>query len=239
MSHRIAHAHAYPFAIPDESYLLRDGAKAPLPAGTGHRRGRTPVIASGSNRSPERLAVKYAAQTGHAVPVERIWLDDFDSVFASHITGYGSIAATVQHSPGTRVALAINWLDDPQLEVMHETESVGRHYHFGRLDRLTMTLDHGGSLDVAYAYITLLGCLASDEGTPLALSAVAAEGRRFPALSQPEVQRLVHARVGDGLEPEAFVLSNIEDTEARRAREARLRADARPFAWPHWEAVSV
>jgi len=239
MPHRIAHAHAYPFAIPEESYLLRDGVKEALPAGTGHRRGRVPVIASGSNRSPERLATKYAALTGHAVPVERIWLDDFDSVFASHITGYGSIAATVQHSPGTRVALAITWLDDPQLEVMHETESVGRHYHFGRLDRLSMRLDHGGALDSAYAYVTLLGCLASDDGTPLALSAVAAEGRRFPALSQPEVQRLVHARVGGGLEPDAFVLSNIEDIEARREREARLCRGAQPFDWPHWTVVPV
>lgn len=239
MPHRIAHAQAYPFAIPDESYVLRDGAKQPLPAGTGHRRERTPVIASGSNRSPERLAVKYAALSGHSVPVERIWLDDFDSVFASHITGYGSIAATVQHSPGTCVALAVNWLDDDQLAIMHETESVGRHYHFGRLDRLSMTLDHGGALDTAYAYVTLLGCLASEDGMPLALSAVTAEGRRFPAFSQHEVQRLVQARVGDGDDLETFVLTNIEDIETRRAREARLRAGAQPFAWPHWEIVEV
>lgn len=239
MPHRIVHAYAYPFAIPEESYLLRDGEKQPLPAGADHRRERTPVLASGSNRSHEQLARKYARLTGHEVPVERIWLDDFDSVFASHITGYGSIAATVQHSPGTRVELAINWLDDDQLEIMHGTESVGRHYHFARLDRLSMTLDHGGALDLAFAYVTILGCLSSDEATPIALREVRAEGRRFPAMGQREVQHLVHARVGDGLGQEAFVLSNVEDPETRRAREARLRMNSLPFAWPHWEVLAV
>ena len=59
----IRRALEYPYPAPPHSYLYdaaRPGGWAPLPADAGLLEGRTPVLAVGSNRAPERLAQKFA-----------------------------------------------------------------------------------------------------------------------------------------------------------------------------------
>ena len=56
----VALASGYPYAFPACSYLFRDGAQHPLPAGLpALLADRVPVIACGSNRAPEQLARKF------------------------------------------------------------------------------------------------------------------------------------------------------------------------------------
>ena len=61
-SDRLALAKGYPFPAPAASFLFAEGDHRPLipadAADQGLFAGRTPVVAHGSNRSPEQLARK-------------------------------------------------------------------------------------------------------------------------------------------------------------------------------------
>jgi hypothetical protein len=136
----------YPYDITAHSFTFIEGEAAPFDA--AHTIGRRPVIGYGSNQSPLRLRQKYG--TDHApIPVQRAWLDDHDVVFAAHFAGYGALPAALRHVPGTRVAVAVTWLSDAELAVMHPTEI--EHYHFARLEGLTLDLDGGETIDAAWA----------------------------------------------------------------------------------------
>jgi len=80
------------------------------------------------------------------------------------------------------------------------------------------------------AYATRHGCLQLG-GRELALTAIAAERRRFETIAQPDVL----ARVRDELEPGAdldeFILRAIRDPAVAAARTAQLRAGAAPAGW--------
>ncbi len=232
---RLTRAAAYPFAIPAESVLFREGRAEPLDPGDLDRltRGRVPVIACGSNQSPDQLARKYdGVEAAVTIPVVRAWLTDFDAVYSAHITTYGSVAATLQHRPGTTVALSVLWLTEDQLARMHTTEAPGENYVYSRLDRLHLRLDGGRVLATAWAYTSLHGCLV-DGGEMAALAAMPARGRTLPARHQPDMLRRIHGRLAPAMEFDDFILENIADRRARRRRIDALRADAAPFAWPH------
>jgi hypothetical protein len=90
---RLALARAYPFAIPEGSYLLDGGAIRPPASLDGvDLAQRVPVLAVGSNQAQDHLRRKFAQMASPLrLPVTRAWLDDFDVVYATHVTRYGSI----------------------------------------------------------------------------------------------------------------------------------------------------
>ena len=116
-------ARCYPYCRPGACYLFRAGEARTLPEAVARAElfaERTPVIAHGSNRSPRQLARKFGAAA--EIPVSRAWLGDYDVVYSAHITQYGAVASTLQYRPGTRVRLAVNWLDQAQLARMPGNE---------------------------------------------------------------------------------------------------------------------
>ena len=228
---------SYPYEAPAHSYLFRGGEAVPAAIGAREREGRIPVLACGSNRAPAQLKRKFAGIAGAEIAAERVFLADFDSVYAAHISGYGSIAATLQHSPGTRVELFITWLPEVLMERMHATEGRGAFYDYVRLDGLALEGEGGARFGSAYAYAFRGGCLALG-GTPAAVAAVPAAGRRFPALTEAKVQAAAQAKLGESGPLEDFVLAAVHDQAVRLAREARLCADALPFAWPHVTVIA-
>jgi hypothetical protein len=235
---RLALAKAYPFAIPAGSYLLSGGAAMPLPHfATLDLAGRVPVLAVGSNQSPEHLARKFAHLDGACeVPVTRAWLDDFDVVYATHVTRYGSVPGNLHPAPGARVRLSVTWLDAHQLPAMHVTEIAGENYVFARLDGIALQLDDGPRLDSVCAYVSLHGSL-NEAGSPVGLAAMQAEGRAHPALDQPGVLALLHGRAGADLPLDDLIIDAIERPERRAALTALLRRDPLPFAWPRMEVL--
>ena len=76
--------------------------------------------------------------------------------------------------------------------------------------------------------MTKHGCLTID-GEQVAVAGVAAEGRRFPALTAIEAVDAVRRRLAPDRTLEEFVLENVTDPELAAERTAVLRADARPF----------
>ncbi len=230
MPHRIRHAKAYPFPIPDRSFLYDNGETRALDHAVMPRAGRVPVLAAGSNQSPEQLHRKYAETADDTViPSQRGRLHDFDVVYAAHLTAYGSVPATFQASPGTAVTVFVLWLDAAQLRRMHETEG---NYTYDHLTGIRIELDDGlAPLSEAFAYSALVGCL-NHAGGPLSIAEIAAEGRRFPSASQSEAMGHLRDRLAPGRALDDFILDHLEDRELHRARSRAIGADALPLTFP-------
>jgi hypothetical protein len=226
---RLQRARNYPYAIPQRSFVYRDGAPTAFDARL--LRGRTPVLAIGSNQSPERLAQKFGHDASHVIPVQRARLADFDVVFCAHIASYGAVPAMLQTSPGAEVSVAVTWLDDVQLAIMHASEMSAANYLFAELLTLRLTLDDGSTAGSAFAYVTTRGHL-SHEGAPVALSAIDCAGRRYDARTTGEALELVRERVAPDAHADAFVHRLVTEPHYRRQVTERLAEDAGAFEHP-------
>lgn len=231
----LALAKSYPYSAPETSYLFAGGEAGPI--GQADFAGRVPVLAHGSNRSPAQLLRKYGA--GATIPVSYGWLADYDVVYSAHITQYGAVASTLQHRPGTRVRLAVTWLDQAQLARMHETEGPS-NYAFGRLAGIELKVEHGPLADHAEAFVYLgrNGCLDLDEA-PVGLAAVAAEGRRHRAHHQEEALDLVRGRHRPGSTLDQMILEAVRRPDRRLALTAEMKARAIPIAAPHFQELEA
>ena len=236
-------AKGYPYAAPAGSYLYRDGKAAALngaldPALTA---GRVPVIAHGSNRAPEQIHRKFGHLAGRdsEIPVTRAWLHDHDVVYSAHMTRYGSISATLHEAPGTRVQVYVTWLTETQVERMHETEIGAGNYGYGRMSRVTLAVESGPTLNEAFAYLSVHGCLANPEkaGAPLALAAVPAERRVHRHVDQEAALAVLHAAHHPDDTLDAMILANIKNTPQRRRLVEALQASAVPWSVPGFELL--
>lgn len=234
---RLARATSYPYAAPHASYVLtRQGAVAlaegALPSDLEQR---VPVLAVGSNRAPEQLLRKFAPLGRTTLPVTTARLADFDSVYSAHLTRYGAVPATLQHSPGTTVTLAVTWLTAAQLARMHATEA--GNYHYGMLDGIRLE-SAGRVLDRVHAYASHRGCLCFD-GQPLALAAIAAEGRRFAAATETEALDKVRARLSPSERLDDFVGIAISESGIRAAHTLAMATDALPLAYARYHTFAI
>ena len=200
--------------------------------------GRQPVLAHGSNRSPEQLARKFGSDA--EIPVTYGRLADYDVVYSAHMSQYGSIASTLYHTPGTAVRIAVNWLDADQLARMHETEGPSA-YAYGRMAGVSLRLESGPeeALNEATVYLSTSGCLAAEPGSrsPIGLRAVEAEGRGHPALDQGDVLELVRARYRPNLTLDDMILRKVADPDKRKALVAEMKAQAVAPPRPHFEEI--
>ena len=234
---RLALAKGYPFPAPDDSFLFQDGRHRPLTE--SERRngnifaGRTPVIAHGSNRSPEQLVRKYGVTA--RIPVTRGWLADYDVVYSAHITQYGAVASTLQYTPGARARIAVNWLDEVQLARMHVTEGPS-NYQYGEMVGIILALEAGPveRLDAAWIYFSKNGCLSRD-GAPLGMAAVEGESRPHDALPQEAALQHVRSRHRPDTGLDAMILEAIADGGYRQSLVAEMRAEAVPAKAPHFD----
>lgn len=193
--------------------------------------GRTPVLAVGSNQSPERLAQKFGDDASHVIPVERARLKHFDVVYSAHISSYGAVPAMLQVSEYSEVELAVTWLNDAQLEIMHHTEVRAANYAFALIEKIELSFEGSGQASSAYAYVSSRGHL-SHNGEAVALAAIECGGRRYPAMSTAQALEVVRERVAPELEADAFVLKLIADAIFRKAVSDLLAEDSRPFDHP-------
>src|SRR5215207_2198589 len=89
-------------------------------AGDGVKGRRVPLLAYGSNGSPEVLRRKLGDDA--FVPVVRATLRDFDVVYSSHISPYGSVPAAIYPCRGTSLQVCVLLVDAAQLATLDETE---------------------------------------------------------------------------------------------------------------------
>lgn len=223
-------AFGYPYAAPRQSWQFHDGRVEEFDP--DRRAGRTPVLAIGSNRAPEQLARKYADLPGTLIPVERVFLRDFDVVYAATLARYGAVPAMLQHVPGCRVEVMLTWLTEAQLARMHATELGAANYSFARLDQVHLETETGEVRTNAFCYVGARGAFGDDAAEAYALEAVPAEGRRLP---QADTRAMLarFARLFDWPgDVDSFTLTAIRDESLRRAWVAALAVHAEPFAYP-------
>jgi hypothetical protein len=183
----------YPYAVPDRSYLYRDGQAHEPPGGGFDLSGRTPLISYGANSAPEALARKLAALPGLEMPVERAELEGFDVVYSAHVSPYGAVPATLHESPGARAPV---FVIHPTLEQRQLLTASEPNYDLVEVNGIA-------------AYRSKHGCLQLD-GSPVALAAVRSQGRTLPELDQPAVLERVRAAVAPDLDLAEFVRACVE-----------------------------
>jgi hypothetical protein len=215
----VARALGYPFPREPGSFCWRDGRvetfDGDLPGGA------VPVVAHGSNASPEHLARKFGDLDGIVIPTIRATLLDHDVVYAPQISHYGSIPATLAPSPGTTVHVWVQYLCPRALERMDETEGVPGLYV--RITGMSPVLEDASRPEPAKtcAYLAVAGALKLS-GQPVALTEVPALGRRFSALTQSGVQEAIRKLLDAGPTLDDFIRENVEDAAVRKTRSRLL-----------------
>ena len=135
----------------------------------------------------------------------------------------------LQRAPGTTVELAVTWLDDEQLEIMHATEG---GYYYAEIEGVDLTYDDGTRADSVHLYVGREGHLVH-EAQPVALVEIDGEDRPHAARNTAQVLEIVHQRVAPDMPHDDFILRVIEDTEFRRDCSIQMSEDAVPFDYPY------
>jgi hypothetical protein len=245
----------YPWYRPERSYLLREGEPhllheldpgeraRTLERHAGAGSGRVSLLAFGSNAAARNLAIKLAHHTepeDREVLVLAGALHELDVVACAAVAVYGAMPATLAPSPGTGVRAALLRVTATQLTTLAWGEMP---YRLGRLRGAPFVVEDGVEgleLDAPLAFISRWGAFAPD-GVPLALAAVPATGRRFPAATQRElVDRAADIVLGpEGGGAEALTRRVFADTSATARRTLpALRPYAQPFAFPGWTPMA-
>lgn len=227
---RLTRALGYPYPIPDHSYVVHNGDVSPMLSdeAVGLRQGRIPVLAVGSNQSPAQIMRKFRGPDWHPIPCEKCVIHDFDTVFSAHISGYGSIAATLHPASGTSVSLYINWLHESHMERMHMTELGNENYAFAELTDIRIKTEFEFEMDRVHFYRGNIGAFMPD-GVPIPLAEVSAQNRQWVALNQKGIQERLQAMTAPTLKLDTFVLSSISEPEERARRATMMQQCAEPF----------
>ena len=225
-------ARAYPYDSPPQSYLYQNGSV--LDFQPDQTINRTPVLAFGSNKSPEQLRRKFGNLPDCDIPVEYVKLHDFDIVFAAHITSYGAVPAMLQHCKGVVAKVALTWLDDQQLEMMHKTELYAANYSFGKIENILAQRDHTNDLTEVCAYIGERGHLsANTDGHAYSIAQIPAEGRIWPATTSGDLLEMIRDRHAPDLSSDEFILNLVQNKGYRRKITEYISIDENSFIYPY------
>lgn len=146
------------------------------------------IVGYGSNINPAQLAMKFH---NSKVPIAVIkgQISGYDIVYASQITPYGAIPATIEESPQTRVEAWVNILSLDQLRTMDKSEGRGHNYWLVEIND-SIILENGMRFSPIYAYIAATGVLAIN-GNPARLAEVTAKRAKFSSKTQLRVLQYV------------------------------------------------
>lgn len=217
----------YPWPRPDGSFVLSEGEGRLLAdldeeertglveAFTGPGSKRTPMLAIGSNASPEGLWRKFSHFES---PEDRTLLaaggelHDFDIGATAELALYGALPATIFPSPGTRVSAMTVWVTQTQLTQLAWAEIP---YWIGRLETrfefesAFAKLGPAG-LDRSLVFVNRFGAFGP-MGHPYALAAIPAVDRTVPALTQIELLELAaELSFGPGVSAEELIRRAFE-----------------------------
>lgn len=228
----VARALTYPYETPPGSYVLYTASERITPLRGADvselASGRRLLLAVGSNAAPSQLFHKFADFAGDPmIPVIAVDAADTDVVFAARVSPYGAIPATIAGSPGTTAYVKVTLLSPGQFDRMNETESLGDGYELVEFpaDRIRV---RGQGLDVVLPSAGPVACYRAIAGpmkltgAPVALQAVRATARRWPA--RTEAQMLDRLATVLGLDREALINQVVVNSAYQMALNERLRS---------------
>ncbi|MCX4587104.1 hypothetical protein [Streptomyces sp. NBC_01481] len=131
---------------------------------TGHRH---PVIAVGSNASPEQVRHKLTRLGVPAtLPMVPVRVRGLVVGCSGHISSPGYVARAPYADPDGDTVLVVSWLDSAQLEAIDSTELANYRRAILPGDVFEMTMPSGERLGGAYIYFSAHGVLADPDGMP-------------------------------------------------------------------------
>lgn len=199
------HPRDYPWAVPPVTGVVGPGGLevGPLPS---HRAlaARTPVVAVGSNASPDVLVTKLGDLLVTGLPVAPAVVEDITVGHFAQVAVRGFVAAAPARDPGVRSDLAVGWFDEAQLARLDETEP-----NYSREALTSACTCAGGEVVGAQIYVSDHGLL-SEGGEVLPLRSqedvLAWLAERLPHLAAD----LTHERLTDHGRRERLRLAVIE-----------------------------
>ncbi len=226
-------ARDYPYDSPRGSFLYQDGEI--LEFHPDQITNRIPVLAFGSNKAPTQLQRKFGHLPNSIIPVEAVTLHDFDVVFAAHVTSYGSIPAMLQHCPNVEVKIAITWLDEAQLEVMHQTELSAANYAYAKLENIKLIRSNNNAKTEAFAYVGKRGhLLLSPKNTNgIAISDIHAKNRTWEEKTTAEILSILHQQNDAGFSEDDFIFNLIKDHDFRSLLTDAISENECHFNYPY------
>lgn len=199
------HPSDYPWAVPPVTGTVRpDGVEVGALPSADDLAERTPVVAVGSNASPDVLVRKLRHLLESGLPIAPAVVEDITVGHFAQVAARGFVAAAPTLSPGARSELAVGWFDEAQLARLDETEP-----NYRREVLTSSCMWAGGDVAGAQIYVSDHGLLA-DEGEVLPLrpqvEVLAWLAERLPHLAED----LTHDRLTDHALRERVRLSLIE-----------------------------
>jgi hypothetical protein len=217
----VERALAYPFDPPPDSYCL-DGRSPREVRSDDLREDLHPVLAYGSNSSTRALLRKFSGDL--RLPVLRGRLTDYDVVYSSHLSAYGSVPVTIHQAPGASIETFVTLVTDEQLVRLAETEF---NYAIRRLDGARF---EGAELSVEgpIAFVSRHGALGI-EGSAV----------RLADRDQPSMLERVRSYLAPDESLEEFIVGNVRDPHRAVAFTARLKERKLPFDAPGTTVLDV
>lgn len=243
----LTRALSYPYPRPEHSFVFPHANTSLTPAEEATHlanKGLNAVLAIGSNASPYQLNRKFG--TTEEIPVLAVHISNVEVVYTALISNYGSVPATVIHSPGTEIAAHMTLLTDAQFEHMNETES---GYALVQMNSGLVRLRSGMGVDAGrevLGYVSCQATLRGMDGLPLAIENFVGSGRVLMAGGQVDAQmacRLGSVRKGvlkDGEPVEEFILRNVRDEDRRKRISRTLGGEvSAPIDDEVWQFLKV
>jgi hypothetical protein len=170
------------------------------------------VLAYGSNCSTRALLRKFAGDLH--LPVLCGELEDFEVVYSSHLSAYGSVPVTLHPAPSSRIRTFVTLVDDAQLVRLAETEF---NYAVRRLDGARFS---GPEIEVEapIAFVSRHGALGI-EGAPVRMC-----DRDEPTM----LERVREYLAPDEALPD-FIVRNVREPERAVAFTAKLKRRNLPW----------
>lgn len=226
----------YPYDAPSDAYLIKDGFVLALPQNYDFS-GRTAVLSVGSNRAPVQLNRKFGDRA--EVPVTPVTVHDCDVVHVANLASYGAVPCSAFPCPGTSVDLNIAWLTAPQLEIMHQTESLGVAYDWVMWDPSCIEHRFAGPLDRLFGYAALVGAMTFAGDGPFGLTRIPAHNRRFADKGQQQMQEMIYDRFCTTDTSLEDWIGQLQTSAAlRRKVAAYLAEEALLPQTPPWQSVT-
>jgi hypothetical protein len=195
------------------------------------------LIAAGSNGSTEQLARKWRdRRSARPTVIAPAQVHGAVSVYSAHVTGYGSVPATMHPGAGATADLHVLMIPAEELGHMNATESLGVNYVLAAPDGVSATVE-AVTLARPLAYVSRRGALALD-GAPALLPETGGGGTDYRAIGQREMMARVQRHVGGAGSLEDFVLSLVADRDRRQAVTDRLSETGRRWALDRHEIIA-
>jgi len=225
---------SYPYFAPNYSFSFYKGEF--MKGICDDLNNRIPILSVGSNRSPYQLKRKFSLNQDICVTPATLY--DSDVVFAASLSSYGSMPATQWPSKGTEVDLNVLWLNEEQLEIMHQSEALGVAYNFVKFKLDTVKIKDFKYVKQIYGYISIAGVFPFNENKPKRLSVINAKNVKLKGFSEKKaLLSLIYSLGIEENKLSKWVHKVINNKNYRISLHEKLKSKAIKPQNPDWEIV--